>query len=187
MYCTSIGSVLSAGRTRVFNMNNEYVIPQVVLLRSLFMFDTIGWVLTFTWRDLKEEWRTAWGGDLIDYYSGKLLVDFLLSVSVCTYCFYLKREGVKVYIQLYKELTLAVELGSEFTVNTLNHPNIVVSACCGTMGRLTNGILGVAASWTLFHWCVSMVTSREASRYWSNTGICGWHWSSIWTLGHKWS
>lgn len=83
---------------------------------------------------------------MIDYYSGKLLVDFLLSVSVCTYCFYLKREGVKVYIQLYKELTLAVELGSEFTVNTLNHPNIVVSACCGTMGRLTNGILGVAAS-----------------------------------------
>ena len=34
---------------------------------------------------------------------------------------------MRVYIQLYKELTLAVELGSEFTLTTLNHPNIVVS------------------------------------------------------------
>ena len=34
---------------------------------------------------------------------------------------------MKVFIQLYKEITLAVDLGSEFVLESLNHPNIVVS------------------------------------------------------------
>ena len=42
-------------------------------------------------------------------------------------CVVWQKDGVKIYIQLYKEVTLAVQLGSEFTVNILSHPNIVVS------------------------------------------------------------
>ena len=34
---------------------------------------------------------------------------------------------MKIFIQLYKEITLAVDLGSEFVLESLNHPNIVVS------------------------------------------------------------
>ena len=39
----------------------------------------------------------------------------------------MQNEGVKVFIQLYKEITLAVDLGSGFAVDNLKHPNIVVS------------------------------------------------------------
>lgn len=37
-----------------------------------------------------------------------------------------QNEGVCVYIQLYKEVTLAIVLGSEFAMEELSHPNIVV-------------------------------------------------------------
>ena len=36
-------------------------------------------------------------------------------------------EGVKIFIQLYKEFEPALSLGSEFAQNVLKHPNIVVS------------------------------------------------------------
>ena len=38
-----------------------------------------------------------------------------------------QNEGVRVYIQLYKEVLLAIDLGSEFVTQVLKHPNIVVS------------------------------------------------------------
>ena len=38
-----------------------------------------------------------------------------------------QKEGVRVYIQLYKEVLLALDLGSEFVTQVLKHPNIVVS------------------------------------------------------------
>ena len=43
----------------------------------------------------------------------------------CTFTF--QDEGVKIFIQLYKEITLAVDLGSGFAIENLRHPNIVVS------------------------------------------------------------
>ena len=43
------------------------------------------------------------------------------------YLVYMQNEGVKIFIQLYKEITLAVDLGSEFVLENLKHPNIIVS------------------------------------------------------------
>ena len=46
---------------------------------------------------------------------------------------FLQREGVRVFLQVYKELELAIQLGSEYAQNLLEHPNIVVSfrpMCC---------------------------------------------------------
>ncbi len=38
----------------------------------------------------------------------------------------MQREGVKVYIQLYKEVTAVIPLGSEYARDELKHPNIMV-------------------------------------------------------------
>ena len=40
---------------------------------------------------------------------------------------YMQNEGVRVFIQVYKELELAIQLGSEYAQKILKHPNIVVS------------------------------------------------------------
>ena len=49
---------------------------------------------------------------------------------------------MKVFIQLYKEITLAVDLGSEFVLESLNHPNIVVS-------YLTQSTYNKEVNWTV--------------------------------------
>ena len=44
--------------------------------------------------------------------------------------FNFQREGVRVYIQIYKEVTVAIVLGSEYAKEELKHPNIVVRRTC---------------------------------------------------------
>lgn len=44
-----------------------------------------------------------------------------------------QNEGVKIFIQLYKEFEPALSLGSEFAQNVLKHPNIVVSCWAQNM------------------------------------------------------
>ena len=50
----------------------------------------------------------------------------VLKMTVVIVAFSVQREGVKVYIQIYKEVTVAIVLGSEYVKENLKHPNIVV-------------------------------------------------------------
>ena len=49
---------------------------------------------------------------------------------------YMQNEGVKIFIQLYKEITLAVDLGSGYALENLKHPNIIVSKVVYVLSRI---------------------------------------------------
>ena len=56
---------------------------------------------------------------------------------------YMQNEGVKIFIQLYKEITLAVDLGSGFALENLKHPNIIV--------RKVVSFLEIHVKWRIQH------------------------------------
>ena len=60
-------------------------------------------------------------------FSYFLLVHFSHLSIFASCCTYIQREGVRVFLQVYKEMDIAINLGSEFAKSLLKHPNIVVS------------------------------------------------------------
>ena len=49
------------------------------------------------------------------------------ALTVIDEILFLQDDGVRVYIQLYKEIQIALNLGSEYVQKVITHPNVVVS------------------------------------------------------------
>ena len=51
----------------------------------------------------------------------------MIAATLLSHCLFPQRDGVKIFIQIYREVELAIQLGGEYAQNVLKHPNIVVS------------------------------------------------------------